>query len=322
MPHSSGGGSSVGGTHGGSAGSSGYYRSSKTYFEGSRLFYYYEGNVLHRIYLSGSPKAAKKSNILSLVILSIVFLAAIFVFVFSQYRNPKKLNTTFTTNDIVITDTNNIIDDESKTKLNNTLEIFLDKTGIAPAVIFISNDEWKTTYSSLEKYAYHEYVKLFNDEDHWLIVYSSDKDRVDANWSFEGMQGDNTDSILSERITDNFNNEIYNSLKTKNSPFESINKAFSNLNETVMESGFYTSAIVVVIYVAIEIAVIFGIVGSIKGLLKMSKYSNAVEVKADSKIARCELCGTEYIVGVVTRCPKCKASLPGDDSDKENKNES
>ena len=66
-------------------------------------------------------------------------------------------------------------------------------------------------YKDLEKYAYDLYVNTYDDEYHWVIIYSEPKN-ADPNfndWYFEGMQGDFTDPILSTSVTRKFNKTVY-----------------------------------------------------------------------------------------------------------------
>ena len=76
---------------------------------------------------------------------------------------------------------------------------------------YLKDSDWEGKYMSLEKYAYSLYVNKFSDEQHFLIVYSKpdDADTSDfVDWSWEGMQGDDTDNILTEVAMDIFNDDL------------------------------------------------------------------------------------------------------------------
>ena len=73
-------------------------------------------------------------------------------------------------------------------------------------------------YNNLEEYAYSAYVNRFQDEKHWLIVYEELGDvsslpedmyrypsSDEPEWQFWGMQGDDTDPILTAEVTEKFN---------------------------------------------------------------------------------------------------------------------
>ena len=70
---------------------------------------------------------------------------------------------------IIIKDEANVINDEAA--LKKELERFRDKTGVTPSVVTVHNETW-ANYGRLEEYAYDRYLREFDDEMHWLIVYS------------------------------------------------------------------------------------------------------------------------------------------------------
>lgn len=59
--------------------------------------------------------------------------------------------------------------------------------------------------STLETYAYAEYVNLFSDEDHFLIVF---EDKGNNAWNFELMEGDNTSDWLTDTVNNHFNQTL------------------------------------------------------------------------------------------------------------------
>ena len=51
-----------------------------------------------------------------------------------------------------------------------------------------------------ESYAYDEYLDLFDDEMHWLIVFSTDGDEEWEDWYWEGMQDGSHLTLVSLRV--------------------------------------------------------------------------------------------------------------------------
>lgn len=236
MPHSSGGGSSSGGSHGGSSshsssGSSGssVRRSRNPFVGGIRYVYYDRHSAPHYFYSTGEKHSKLRYLIL---LLYIPFLVMIFSMMSTAFRIPKKLAAE--TSPIIIDDALNIMDD--KTSVMTALQEFQDLTGITPAIMTVNS--W-SGYSSLESFAYAEYVTRFQDENHWLIVYADLATASDShdNWYWEGMQGNNTDPVLTVRICDEFNEKFQRELASRNTTFsQDVTTAFSELNQTVMKS--------------------------------------------------------------------------------------
>ncbi len=80
------------------------------------------------------------------------------------------------------------------------------------------------------------------DENHWLIVYSQKGQIGDADfdWSFEGMQGDNTDDILTSSVTSDFNADLYHKLETlEKKPEIAITEEFNLLTQKIKKPSFF-----------------------------------------------------------------------------------
>ena len=246
MPHSSGGGSHGGGSHGGGhggshggSGSSGP-RISRSRFSGSRRYVTYHNGEPRYFYASKNfnPKFDPKRLLIG------IFYIPFLIFIFLSFKSiipivPKNYN-----HNIVITDDADVIADEWE--LRESLDRFMEKTGVTPSVVTVYDDMWAG--KTLEEYAYDRYLSEFNDEMHWLIVYSKPKIYTSTgyvDWKWEGMQGDDTDPVLKERETQKFNSYLQRLLEddTKNvgtsiaESFDYITNSFSrfpNLSALVM----------------------------------------------------------------------------------------
>ncbi|MBQ7264829.1 MAG: hypothetical protein IJS61_01875 [Firmicutes bacterium] len=241
MPHSSGGGSHGGGSHGGSHssshGGSGGSRSgiSKTPYPGAKRYRYYRGGVERYIYSKTPPSEAFSPVRLLIGLVYLPFIFAVLSMLMPAY------NTYFAKRDRTV-----IIKDEaacgieSDKALSETLEEFNKKTKVTPAIITISNETWQKNYSSLEDYAYDRYLAEFKDEMHWLIIYSrSEEDHVD--WYWEGMQGDYTDPIITEKVSSIFRFTFQEELeKDSENIAQAFNKAFSKSCEETSKGNIFT----------------------------------------------------------------------------------
>ncbi len=328
MPHSSGGGSHGGGHHSRSHHHSSSHRSSSSGssrsstpsrrvrsfpFEGSTTYVYYRKRKPQYVY-ANYDIAVSRSNLGVRIFLAMFFLSVAvavtvgLTFLFGHF--PKKIDTANYNSDIVIEDNLGVIDDEES--LRSSLEHFQDVTGITPAVLTASNDVWKDYYKSLEDYAYDEYVNRFKDEKHWLIVYTSaTKDDGFEDWYWEGMQGDDTDSILGYKETEIFNSIFHKFLLQDNkySVGEAMTAAFDELTPKAMKKPIGGAGVAVLI--------IFNLfyVGLALLMLDFSPKRDIYYPKAkavQSEIVReeqCDYCNGVYVIGMDTKCPHCKAPV-------------
>ena len=232
MPHSSGGGSHGGGSHGGHGGShssSSRTRTSSRPFHNSRRYVYYHRNQPRYFYAGSDFKPGFSFATVFAILIYLPFLwVSISGIIKAVPHIPK-----YSDHTIIIKDEADVIDDESG--VMKELKAFQKKTDITPAVITIYNDDWKNTFSSLEDYAYNRYLSEFNDEMHWLLIYSQPQDKANhsSDWYWEGMQGDNTDSVLRENEAERFNSAFHSYLYDKNDLDESLIRSFSYLTDTI-----------------------------------------------------------------------------------------
>ncbi|MBQ1492090.1 MAG: hypothetical protein IIZ39_09020, partial [Blautia sp.] len=262
MPHSSGGGSHGGGGHyGGSYHGSGsrssqppQSRAYHSYHEGTRRYVYYYLGRPHYYWSKDTPSQTsfhKWSAVLIPILVVWVIITLAFLSPdqsFKVFENIKPLKGEHY--EILIEDTLDVLSSKEESRLYQAFSQFQEQTGITPAFISATNDDWVSYYSSMENYAYDLYVNRFLDEKHWLLVYSSaptEDGTSFEDWHWEGMQGDDTDRILTEDVTKNFTDLIQKNLTARNfySVGESFINGFEDLNSKEL-TGFkvYYAAIV------------------------------------------------------------------------------
>lgn len=328
MPHSSGGGSHGGGSHhssGGShhsssGGSSGTkIRTSRTYFPGARRFVYYKNGQANYVYSDTDLSKPPSKLRYVLLIFYIPFVFAAIMMISQSFHVPGKLSVDYDPT-IVIEDNIGAVSDESG--LREAMKDFYNETGIAPALITDSNSAWKGKYSSLENYAYDLYVNRFYDEKHWLIVFTTAEgaDGFD-DWYWEGMQGDDTDNIITSSIANDFTDDVQTRLlRNEGDPGKAITEAFEALTPTVMNARFDGEILVMALFILAFVCVhAFFMVFFRPGA---NKYKGAREVPLDFapaqqpanntvtyKQASCSYCGGTYTVGSCNACPHCGAPI-------------
>ncbi len=143
---------------------------------------------------------------------------------------PKNYN-----HNIVLKDEAGVIDNEDE--LYKELERFMDKTGVTPSVVTIHNEEWENYYT-LENYAYDRYLQEFDDEMHWLIVYSepTEPDPRFNDWYWEGMQGDDTDPVITVDKANEFNRRLHGELEHGTEFGTAVKTSFSEFTDNYSRS--------------------------------------------------------------------------------------
>ena len=328
MPHSSGGGSSGGGFHSSSgsshssSSSSNSSRISSHPFSGATTYVYYsKGHEPRLMYTNGQALTSLKSGVISIFITSFILLTILIIFGFSGFHNPRKVSTNYNTS-IVIHDNNGVLSTEEFSSITETFNDFLDKTGISPSLLTV-NEEYVSDPNDLEDYAYDEYLKNFSDEKHWLIVYYSSKNTQKDNWAFEGMQGNDTDNILTEVVTNKFSRVMYTSLHEEDTDlYEALSRSFNEISPTIMDKSYHLDAMQIFIGLFVGAIFAFFIVSQIISLNAQKKLQKAVKIPTkEPELKKCLYCDSSYYAGTIDHCPNCGAPVEFPKTKKEEDNE-
>ncbi len=335
MPHSSGGGSHRSGSSSHrSSRSGGSHRGSSSRPERpkkpitvssprrgySRYAYYDNGNVRYK-YVKDRPK-----SMASAILDVLLFVPFLFIGIFMMSHSVhicKSLDVNSYNSEIVIDDKIGVLSDADKSTVLKAFTEFRNKTGISCALITDSNAAWSSNYENLEKYAYDLYVNHWADEKHWLFVYTelvnSDNNSGFIDWYWEGMQGDDTDEILTEKVTNGFNDRIQrylttNSYSVGNAFASAVSETESNIKigKLVIEPelfwiAFIWSFIVVVQIVSTLESSIARIRSEKSQVDKLQK--SGIHVPEHPLEDTCTYCGGVYIHGVHIECPHCGAAI-------------
>lgn len=135
--------------------------------------------------------------------------------------------------DVYIVDNIGVIDNEDS--LNEVMQEFEDLTGIYPCVMTVYDSDWNEDYEELWQYAYDVYINTYSDELHFLIVYSEPENAAEldfVNWAWEGIQGDETDPILTEYNVRIFGAALHADLLRDN---VSVGEAYENAFEKILQ---------------------------------------------------------------------------------------
>lgn len=132
-------------------------------------------------------------------------------------------------------------------------------------------------------------------------------------WYWEGMQGNDTDDVLTESVMNSFNDELQKNLtaRTRYTVSSAISTSFDDLTPTVMKSKvnwtmLFTS-IAILAFVCLHACLMIGINPKARKYAKAKPCSDAAQEKA------CEYCGYTYVVDTCTECPHCGAPIPPED---------
>ncbi len=317
MPHSSGGGFHGGGFHTGggfhSGGHSGHnlnivtHRISKTHYAGAHAYIFYHHHFPHVVYSSESPleKDLTKSWIHT-IILFLVCLIPFGIIFGTGLHFPKKLNTNYDTR-IIIEDDAGYLTDDQETLLKNTFLTFYDKTGITPSFAAPGGFTMMFWPSSLEDYAYADYLTKFKDEKHWLIVY-----RGGENYHFECIQGNDTDHILNLKVRQDFYKYLNDHLEDGEHIYTALTGAFDFIMPTVMNPCFCPESDAIAPAVLIGLVAIPALGFAIYQLVASYRFKDAVKYPDGSILKHCPYCSNPYYTKTVKKCPKCGAILEDD----------
>ena len=342
MPHSGGGGSHSGGFSGGgssfSSGGSGsssytpsYTRGQRTYYPGSHRYVYYY-NREPRYYYSTSKLTNMDYKGKWFICFAVGFFWALLwigivaMMVERVPSGPLRMGDIDRT--IYIIDNAGVIDNSDKQVLKRELENFRDKTGIILSIV--TYPEHQMGYN-METEAYNEYVRMFTDEQHWLIYYvGTEMDRSD-DWEWHLMCGDDCVRILNSNDEYKFSSSLHanfvRDISFADAVIRSVDAIEPNLDGGLVykqgvtvndmpAGGEPVSPVFLFIFPTIGLAgvilAIISLVMIIKPVPKEHKAKmNAYNMdKAGTKIIKCEYCSGNVVTGTAVNCPYCGAALP------------
>lgn len=319
MPHSSGGGSHGGGSHHsshhssrGHSGSGGpAHKIRHSAFPGAKRYVYYNKDKTEYIYANYDPGKKQSKARYILLLFYVPFIIAVISMLASAVHVPHRLNTDYNT-DIIIEDRANVISDSEEKSIRETFKKFYNKTGITPAVITVNNEDWESNYTSLENYAYELYVNTFDDEKHWLYVYSQPQNVAAGSfvdWYWEGMQGNDTDNIITTNVGNEFTDDLQKKLlqNGKYTVGSAIEATFREHISGIMKSSVnwavLPGALFMTAFIILHASLMLGLTP------KSIKYRKVVECPKDAVEYRCTYCGGIYVVGTCISCPHCGAPV-------------
>lgn len=314
----------------------GYYRSGygrKTRFipipitsykqrkDATRYSYYNKHNEKKYIWCSYNPAERDKTGWARyfLLIVYLPFVLVVFAMLKDSFNIPHRLINTESR--FVIEDNIGAVSD--KDGLYAAMTEFYNVTGVTPAFLTVYDGEWESNYDSLSNFGIDNYYDLFEDENHWLIVYSRPKKSKSdgfVNWKWEGIAGDNITGAVFDNVIDAFNTEMQNSLYAEKSPDEAMSKS---LRKSLGEWKSYIDFSMLIPAIIIGLFIIFHAYFMVfRG--KRKYIPNAVPdpevlptpapaptptpAPVEPEIV-CEYCGTRFTYDVLEKgnCPSCGA---------------
>lgn len=322
MPHSSGGGSSSGGSHGSSGvsyGGSDNPRFGNRYYSGSHRYVYYVNNR-PRYYFSDTyytkemAYSERKSNLIGGVIgLAICLVLLVFAL---GIHIPRKVSVDYNT-DIIIEDMADALTPAEEDKLTEDFNHFREMTGITPAFVSIDfNNDTALLAKDLETYAYRKYVNLFSDEKHWLVVFSWSGEC--ENWEWEGMIGDDCSGMITTKFENAFTESVQEKLWASSSYTvqSAISEAFLEIGKKAQHISIGNADGMGLGAFIFSVCIMWN---SITALIAAAALNPETDPKVNSyacptdkekpEEVECEYCGSIYVAGIHTNCPNCGAVL-------------
>ena len=313
MPHSSGGGSSRGGSHRSSRSSKSEMRYGNRYYRGANRFVYYL-NGAPRYYFSEQPytlENAKKGKIRTIISNIFMMFWSVLFTVFGFNSLPQKVKPDYNT-EIIINDSARLLSDAEEAEMEKAFRSFQDKTGVTPAFFTINIKELKTNGVTLHKYAYDLYTSTFADEKHWLVVYC--KDNVEQTWSWEGMIGDDCGGIITTDLENEFTKQMQSSLQDDSKTLSaSIIETFGQIGDKAGKiSGKKIPTLVLAFGggAAFLVTAVKKILSTIKQKPEDDPRINSVQcptAETEPATIKCAYCGGTFVAGLHSACPHCGA---------------
>lgn len=321
MARSSGGGSRSGGSHsggsrssGGSRGGSGggssrsYHTSSTPKAGCSKYIYYDKHRKAHFVYCDYDPSEPRSPLRYALLLFYLPFFGALLTMLSGLFTIWAPENKDYIdAGRVIIEDNINVIQD--KNALETDLKAFYDKTGVTPAVITVDDKDWWSDYASLEIYATELYYTHFDDEKHWLIVYSEPVGASFNDWKFEGILGEHTTNAIPDSTMNYLTNQIQSNLyKYTNAPDKAIGTAFNKtLTDGITYFRFnYEMLFMVLLFGGFIFLHCYMMIFNNNG---RKYYKDAKKVEEQVTIITCAYCGGTYGSDVTLACPHCNAPV-------------
>ncbi len=250
-----------------------------------------------------------------LLLVYIPFIFGFFLMVGEAIHNPKRIQPA-TEGHMCIEDNIDILSDSEESMIMNEFRDFYSQTGITPCLITGYNSDWINNYSNMEEYAYYLYVNKFDDEKHFLIVYTQPEESDDfVNWYHFEMQGNDTDSIITESVGENYVNSLHTYLlqDTKYTVGEAIDNSFKDMNAHIMDFSLDAGALVgSVLYIGFICVHCYFMVFYDPNKKYRGKKIALVSEKYIKEIV-CKYCGGVYVDKTVSSCPHCGSPLTLDE---------
>ena len=232
----------------------------------------------------------------------------------------------------MIDDQANSFTPSEEREIEKALHNLYVSSGIRTEVQTITEETFEEAdKSDLETYAYAEYVNLFSDEDHFLIVF---EDKGDGAWAFELMEGDNTSDWLTDAVNNHFNETLTENLwaTSRYTYGTAFSAALTDLNTYMQahagEPTLYEQAEVefsrVLCLLAMFFSAIFSLfsmtsrlqAGSVDQQMAQDGYTKIANPtiiinnygQQEPKMIKCDYCDGLYPAGS-TVCPHCGAVM-------------
>ncbi len=216
--------------------------------------------------------------------------------------------------EIVINDSAQLLSETETEEMNAAFVAFQNKTGVTPAFFTIFDTDLEKQGGNLYKYSYRLYVNAFDDEKHWLVVYCIDD--TGENWSWEGIIGDDCESIISTDLENEFTKKLQNNLENNS---QMVSASVINAFETIgSKTGKAPIGKIFWLVFAIAAGAYF-VYMAVRSIINL-KNNNAAEdprinsvqcptAETEPETAKCQYCGGEFVVGLHTTCPHCGAPI-------------
>ncbi|MDO4492407.1 MAG: zinc ribbon domain-containing protein [Clostridia bacterium] len=212
---------------------------------------------------SGERSEPSKFGVFAILMLIAAFFLPFVIVLWSfGVSVPKRIDPASYDSRIVIEDRADLIADTAP--VESSFADFREKTGVTPSLVVVDEESWVGFYQDCETFAYHEYLRLFDDEKHWLIVVSypaADEVTGLIDWKWQGMIGEDTPETIDLEARWKFGELLQRRLLRADPEEvgEAVAKAFDELGETVMDVKFTFPAAIVIACILFGVYVLLAV---------------------------------------------------------------
>ena len=201
--------------------------------------------------------------------------------------------------------------EEQQKQLVLSMNQFREQTSVVPEILVVDYDEWcqKQYGQKIQNYAQYQYNHRYQDQKHWLIVYSELTVDGQTRQYWGEARGNETTDWLTDRVVKKFMNDLRtNTDQYSNDKSQAVSASFQALTEYEGRKHLQMTYLFLSVFIGVAYSV--GMIW----LVLMPWYLNylyeiarPIESLDTYDRGYCPRCKGEILIGYTKYCPHCGA---------------